>query len=154
MWHRCSPYCFPVQSWRDWRAESLPVRAVKSLSILSQKLDSSQGRGLKVTSLFSWRRTSYRQRSLWRTKSILLSIKRRCREVFREWKQLMLNVTYLSLRSRCVRRIRSTRSLYLGLNTFPVENLRDTFFTDWTSLLKWANSSVSVYLWNFAALLM
>ncbi len=25
----CSPYCFLVQSWGDWRAESPPVRAVK-----------------------------------------------------------------------------------------------------------------------------
>lgn len=65
-----------------------------------------------------------------------------------------VNVAYLSGLSRGVRRIFKTRSLYLGLNTFPVENLRDIFFTDWRSLSNWANSFVSVNRWNFAAELM
>lgn len=63
-------------------------------------------------------------------------------------------VVYLSFRSRCVRRIRRRRSLCLGFSASPEENLRDIFFTDWMSLSNWANSLVSVYLLNSAALLM
>lgn len=57
-------------------------------------------------------------------------------------------VAYVSLSSRCVRRIRRTRSLNLGLNTSPAENMTDTFSTDWMSLSNWANNLVSVYFMN------
>lgn len=59
-----------------------------------------------------------------------------------------------SLCSRGVRRTRRTRSLYLGLSTFPVENLSDIFFTDLMSLSNWANNLVSVNLLNLNAVLM
>lgn len=61
---------------------------------------------------------------------------------------------HLSLRSSGVRRTRRTRSLYLGLSTFPVENLSDIFITDLTSLSNWANNLVSVNLLNLNAVLM
>lgn len=61
---------------------------------------------------------------------------------------------HLSLRSRGVRRTRRTRSLYLGLSTFPVENLSDIFITDLMSLSNWANNLVSVNLLNLNAVLM
>lgn len=60
---------------------------------------------------------------------------------------------HLSLRSRGVRRTRRTRSLYLGLSTFPVKNLSDIFITDLMSLSNWANNLVSVNLLNLEAVL-
>lgn len=60
-------------------------------------------------------------------------------------------VTHFSVLFRGVRRTLSTRSLYLGLKAFPVENFRDIVTADWMRLSNWANNLVSVNRWNFAA---
>lgn len=137
--------------WVEQSAEWAPI--------LSQKLDSSQGKGLKVTSLFPSRRTSYRQRDLWKGKLSesgwrSVSNKWNCFAKFGHLRKTVLScVAYLSWRSRGVRRILRILSLCLGFNMFELENLRDTFSTAGTSLSNWANSVVCLYFLNIEAVL-
>ena len=66
----CSPCCaIPDETVES--AESLLVKFIIWGSIQSQKLESSHGMGLKVTSLLSSRRTSYRHRGLQETSAAL-----------------------------------------------------------------------------------
>lgn len=76
-----------------------------------------------------------------------------CCVSFLKGKILAYPCALFPLGSRFLRRIRRILSLRLGCNTFPVENLTDTFSTHWMSLSNAANSSVSVNFLKFKDLL-
>lgn len=76
-----------------------------------------------------------------------------CCVSFLKGKILAYPCALFPLGSRFLRLIRRILSLRLGCNTFPVENLTDTFSTHWMSLSNAANSSVSVNFLKFKDLL-
>lgn len=130
------------RSWACWVILDLHLSWARA-----QKLESSQGRGLNATSLSSSATMSYRQRGLQGHRGVSGSVHLKPDEATG-------TTAHLSWCSRGLRRTRRTRSLYLGVSTFPVENLIDILITGLMSLSNWANNLASVNLWNLSAVLM
>lgn len=120
---------------------------------LNQNVASPHWTGMKLTSLSSSRRISYRHRGLKEIKKMFRVTLTRSKTgtLWVEFKSPC--ATYFSVRSRGVRRSLRIRSLCLGWRHLPVWNLTDTFFNDEMSRSNPANSVVSLYFLNSSVLL-